>query len=205
MPFQSKKIANALQPSCLSFSAARLQKVPSLLSGKRGRHGSKALANIRLAQVELPLFHDTNDVYRLYLAEMLFDGGMKPPILMKELGFDPKSVELFRYSPDQPRDSHGRWTNGSGAGAHVAAQEKKPDEEDFKDQAYEWRRRAGLKTPEEDVAHGHARGLCPNRSSHRQRYRKMFSLGLMAKPVTKANFSVIFPVGKMQRKSCLTL
>ncbi len=71
---------------------------------------------------------------------------------MKALGIDAPYEH-------ESRDSHGRWTSGPDSDTRVAVQEKKPDQEDFKDQSYEWRRRAGLTTPDEDIAHGHAHPL----------------------------------------------
>lgn len=82
--------------------------------------GDKALANIRLAQANLPKLADSMDAYRLLLAEDLLDKGTSPRALMKALGFDTAHLDLTRYDQNQPRvpagngRESGRWGSGGG-------------------------------------------------------------------------------------------
>jgi hypothetical protein len=47
---------------------------------------------------------------RLFAADELLELGVPPDTLMKAQGFDPASLALLKYSPDQPRvpAGHGR-------------------------------------------------------------------------------------------------
>jgi hypothetical protein len=74
--------------------------------------GEKSLAQIYLTQLSLPRI-DEAQAFQLFLADRLMASGFSPRELCKQLGFDlPRG--LNKYSPDQPRDSDGKWTNGAG-------------------------------------------------------------------------------------------
>lgn len=80
----------------------------------------KALANLRLVFAGLPVLDDPADVARLSLAAYCLDQGMKPRVLMKELGFDTTALDVIKFDPNQPRvpagsgPESGRWTAGEG-------------------------------------------------------------------------------------------
>lgn len=86
--------------------------------------GDKALAQIRLAYIGLPVI-DEKGAYRLHLAADLLDKGFSPLLLLKELGLSSSLRALEKYSPDQPRvpagsgRERGRWTSGNAANASM--------------------------------------------------------------------------------------
>jgi hypothetical protein len=69
-----------------------------------------------LAFAGLPRLENTNDVYRLYLAEALLDDGLPPCKMLTELGLDRTVRQLDKLDPDQPRvpagsgRESGQWT-----------------------------------------------------------------------------------------------
>jgi hypothetical protein len=75
--------------------------------------GDKSLAQIHLEHLRLPKLENGEQAFRLFLADHLIASGHSPRDLYKVLGFDlPKG--LRKFSPDQARDDHGRWTSGGG-------------------------------------------------------------------------------------------
>ena len=75
--------------------------------------GDKSLAQIHLEHLRLPKLESGEQAFRLFLADQLIASGHSPCGLCKVLGFDlPKG--LRKFSPDQARDDHGRWTSGGG-------------------------------------------------------------------------------------------
>ena len=75
--------------------------------------GDKSLAQIHLEHLRLPKLENGEQAFRLFLADQLIASGHSPCGLCKVLGFDlPKG--LRKFSPDQARDDHGRWTSGGG-------------------------------------------------------------------------------------------
>ncbi len=85
--------------------------------------GDKSLAQIHLEQLRLPKLETGEQAFRLFLADQLIASGHSPQGLCKALGFDlPKG--LRKFSPDQARDDHGRWTSGGGGGE--TAQHEEP-------------------------------------------------------------------------------
>jgi len=80
-------------------------------ASKLWRQGDKSLAQIHLEQLRLPKLETEEQAFRLFLADQLIASGHSPRDLCKVLGFDlPKG--LRKFSPDQTRDDHGRWTSG---------------------------------------------------------------------------------------------
>ena len=145
--------------------------------------GDKSLAQIHLEHLRLPKLENGEQAFRLFLADQLIASGHSPRGLCKVLGFKlPKG--LRKFSPDQARDDHGRWTSG-GAGGDAGSAEgssargassrshtyangsagannniilvsvEDPQKERDKDgPLYEERRDLGEETPEEDERHG---------------------------------------------------
>ena len=81
------------------------------------QRGNRGLAAIRLAFASLPRVRDQDDGYRLFLAEMALDAGLRPGELLKEVGHG-DCLTLLKGSPNQPRVPHGsgrrsgQWTSG---------------------------------------------------------------------------------------------
>jgi len=85
--------------------------------------GDKSLAQIHLEHLRLPKLENGEQAFRLFLADQLIASGHSPRDLCNALGFDlPKG--LRKFSPDQARDGHGRWTSGGGGGE--SAQHEEP-------------------------------------------------------------------------------
>jgi hypothetical protein len=83
--------------------------------------GDKSLAQIHLEHLRLPKLENGEQAFRLFLADQLIASGHSPRGLCKVLGFElPKG--LRKFSPDQARDDHGRWTSG-GAGGDAGSAE----------------------------------------------------------------------------------
>jgi len=107
-----------------ALTAAFLAPVDAALLGKLRRAcalwtlGEKSLAQIHLAGLRLPPI-DADEALRLHLADRLMAEGFAPRELCKELGFE-LPAGLKKYSPDQPRDEQGRWTDGAGGGGSSA-------------------------------------------------------------------------------------
>jgi hypothetical protein len=112
-------------------------------------------------QLRLPRL-DEAQAFRLFLADRLIAEGFSPRELCKALGFElPESLK--KYSPDQPRDDHGRWTVGEGSsatrpavtegrsasiGGHRGGEDSEDDKlEDFNAKLEE-------DSPQEDLEHG---------------------------------------------------
>ncbi|MBB6251728.1 hypothetical protein [Nitrospirillum iridis] len=126
----AKRSANVWAPQALDVDADRLLALLAIAYGsphtaERARHilakveaAGRALAANEAVQAAIHLAHaglgalpDTEaTAHRLFLAETLLDDGMAPNVLMKVAGF-----AIAKYSPDQPRDDHGRWTSGGGS------------------------------------------------------------------------------------------
>ncbi len=82
--------------------------------------GDKSLAQIHLEHLRLPKLENGEQAFRLFLADQLIASGHPPQGLCKDLGFDlPEG--LRKFSPDQARDDHGRWTRGGGSGDAASA------------------------------------------------------------------------------------
>ncbi|WP_044563688.1 hypothetical protein [Azospirillum sp. B4] len=73
--------------------------------------GEPVQAAIHLAHACLGALPDPDAARRLFLAETLLDQGMGSDALVKAA-----CLPLAKYSPEQPRDDHGRWTSGSASG-----------------------------------------------------------------------------------------
>ena len=77
--------------------------------------GDKSLAQIHLEQLRLPKLETEEQAFRLFLADHLIASGHSPRRLCRTIGFElPEG--LRKFSLDQPRDDHGRWTSGGGGG-----------------------------------------------------------------------------------------
>ena len=82
--------------------------------------GEKALAHIHLAYAYLPPCGE-DEALRLFIAEERLENDIPPVTLLKAQGFDPATLDLFKY-PGQPRvpagsgRESGEWTNND---AHV--------------------------------------------------------------------------------------
>jgi hypothetical protein len=77
--------------------------------------GEAALAGIHVAHAGLEkLDQDEGIAFRLFAAERLLDAGVSPRDLMAGLGLDPWPLDMLKanFDPDEPRDDHGRWTEG---------------------------------------------------------------------------------------------
>lgn len=78
--------------------------------------GEKALATIHLAHARLPVCGE-DEALRLFVAEELLEDDVPPVTLLEAHGFDPATMDLFKY-PGQPRvpagNGHesGEWTDG---------------------------------------------------------------------------------------------
>jgi len=84
-------------------------------ASKLWAQGEKSLAQIHLEHLRLPKLDSGEQAFRLFLADQLIASGHSPRRLCKVLGFAlPKG--LRKFSPDQARDDHGRWTSGGGGG-----------------------------------------------------------------------------------------
>ena len=155
-----------------ALTAAFLAPVDAALLGKLRRAcalwtlGEKSLAQIHLAQLRLPPV-GADEALRLHLADRLMAEGFAPRELCKELGFE-LPAGLKKYSPDQPRDEQGRWTDGAGGGGSSSAvvsndvregRSVSPGgphggEDSEEDKLDAERRALGEETPEEDQRHG---------------------------------------------------
>ena len=82
--------------------------------------GDKSLAQIYLEHLRLPKLETEEQAFRPFLADQLIASGHSPRDLCKVLGFD-LSKGLRKFSSDQPRDDHGRWTSGGGSGDAASA------------------------------------------------------------------------------------
>ncbi|VTZ25784.1 conserved hypothetical protein [Methylocella tundrae] len=164
------------------LAATHHQPIEPLFLTKLGRAsklwalGEKSLAHIHLIHCGLPAIESEEQAFRLFLADGLIAEGYPPAALSKALGFDlPQG--LCKYSPDQPRDDHGRWTasaeSSGGPGGfsltyadetgdpggsdvpitYVSSSDPGKDREKD-DPLYEERRAFGEETPEEDLRHG---------------------------------------------------
>ncbi len=155
-----------------ALTAAFLAPVDAALLGKLRRAcalwtlGEKSLAQIHLAQLRLPPV-GADEALRLHLADRLMAEGFAPRELCKELGFE-LPAGLKKYSPDQPRDEQGRWTDGAGGGGSSSAvvsndvregRSVSPGgphggEDSEEDKLDAERRALGEEPPEEDQRHG---------------------------------------------------
>jgi hypothetical protein len=105
------------------LAVAYSRSVPARVIGnikrahKQWASGDKCLAQIELAFAGLPQLANYDEAFSLYLADALIKDGMSPQTLMKELGYGPNSLDLYKYDPNQPRvpvgngRESGRWTN----------------------------------------------------------------------------------------------
>ncbi|TWB82619.1 hypothetical protein FBZ87_101327 [Nitrospirillum amazonense] len=145
----AKRLKDAWAPQALDFDADRLLALLAIAydrpytaeqarrilakvqaAGRALAVGEPVQAAIHLAHAGLGVLPDAdNAARRLLLAEMLLDQGMTPDALMKAAGFP-----MVKYSPDQPRDNHGRWTAADAGGDSSAGSGPRflvsPDPED---------------------------------------------------------------------------
>ncbi|TWB20658.1 hypothetical protein FBZ89_10657 [Nitrospirillum amazonense] len=123
----AKRSGDAWAPQALDVDADRLLTLLAVAyrrspTAAQARHllakvdaAGRALAADELVQAAIHLAHAGLGVmpeadvaaHRLFLAETLLDEGMAVEALAKAAG-----IPLVKYSPDQPRDAHGRWTAG---------------------------------------------------------------------------------------------
>lgn len=126
--------------------------------------GEKALGAIHLAFVRLPPCTPRASL-RLFAAERLMESGLAPEALMKCQDFDTAPLSFLKYSPDQPRDDHGRWTSDAGAGSETGLQEGRSVSNggggNEKDPKYEEERRQGTESRKEDIEHGRPVNVLP--------------------------------------------
>jgi hypothetical protein len=86
-------------------------------AAKAFARGDQALAAIHIAHTGLAkIDEDERIAFRLFAAEQLLDAGVGPRELMIGLGLDPWPLDQIKFNPAEPRDEHGRWTDG-GSGA----------------------------------------------------------------------------------------
>lgn len=87
-------------------------------AAKAMARGDRALAAIHVAHGGLEkIAADETTAFRLFAAERLLDAGVAPRELMTGLGLDPWPLDaLVKFDSDQPRDGHGRWTDGGNNG-----------------------------------------------------------------------------------------
>jgi len=124
--------------------------------------GEKSLAQIYLAGLRLPQI-DEAQAFQLFLADRLMASGFSPRELCKQLGFE-LPAGLKKYSPDQPRDGHGRWISVGDSGSASSGDVREGrsvspgghhgGEESEDDKLEEFKAKLGETTPKEDFENG---------------------------------------------------
>ncbi len=89
-------IATAFERPVEPYLLAKISRACELWN-----EGEKALAHIHLAHAGLPPCGE-NEALRLFIAEALLADDVPPDALLEAQGFDPATLDLFKY-PGQPR------------------------------------------------------------------------------------------------------
>jgi hypothetical protein len=114
----------------LSVAHARPQPL-SILANLRHASRSWSKGDLNLAYMHIALsgiqaLPDADAPFRLFVADHLLKGGLSETDLLKTLDLLPPGLNalewwvLAKYSPDQPRDDHGRWNEEGGGGSSAA-------------------------------------------------------------------------------------